>query len=144
MQQKAICKFCHRPGAVIIDDGYAELGDPYKIIPLYCCDRCADLRVERRNLEARIGKGCSLAALLPEGQSKQREAIRSILERLTKAYARMVARWNHMDGELWESALVEQMMEKPNQWGQTLGQLWRMPRQLQREQAQESLPYKDA
>ena len=137
------CKFCHRPITVEIDDDYASLGDPFKIIPLASCDHCADLRVERRGLEFRLARASSIVSLLPVGEAKKREAMRAILERLTRAYAKLIARWHRMDGELWEPGIVDQIMDNPLKWGNTIGHMWRAFKDWQRSQAQASLPYKE-
>lgn len=128
MKHATHCQFCKIPITVEIDDSYAELGDPYKLIRMAACNRCADLRVTRRNLERLMGRQCSALCLLRSSKTKEPTEIRSNLERLTQDYARMIARWNHLDGMAWEPAIVDAILEDPHHWGDIAARMWRMCR----------------
>lgn len=128
MKHATHCQFCKIPITVEIDDSYSELGDPYKIVRMAACNRCADLRVTRRNLERLMGRQCSALCLLRSSKTKEPTEIRSNLERLTQDYARMIARWNHLDGMAWEPAIVEAILEDPHHWGDIASRMWKMCR----------------
>ena len=143
MTKTTICKFCKQPISLEIDDGYAAMGDPYKLIPFAACNHCGECRVERRGLEDRLGRVATLISLLPAGQSKDRERLRFVVIALTKRYARLIAKWNRMEGELWEDSIVEAFMEYPGSWGKTVGRMWRSFQDWKRSKAQTELPAMD-
>ena len=121
------CKFCKIPITVHVDNDYAKLGDPYKLLPLACCNRCADLRVSRRVLEKKIGNICTqLMFAGRKVESAARDRARTGLTHWTKEYAKLIAKWHKMDGLCWDEAVVDQLMEKPETWGDVLGRLWTM------------------
>ncbi|MGC1452938.1 MAG: hypothetical protein WA830_23150 [Candidatus Sulfotelmatobacter sp.] len=127
MKHATHCKFCHKPITVSIDDDYAALGDPLKLLPLAACNRCADLRVLRRTLEKKVAILCgrlifSSGKLDASALSKAKTG----LAHWTREYARMIARWHSLEGLCWDEAIVEQLMEKPDTWGDALGRLWTM------------------
>lgn len=127
MKHATNCKFCKKPITIEIDDEYSKLGDPLKIIGLAACNRCADLRVEKRNLEAKIRFTCMMrAASLKKPSETQDQKARGVLESLTKKYANMIARWHHKDGMAWDEECVNLLMEKPAQWGIIIGELWKL------------------
>jgi hypothetical protein len=129
MNHATNCKFCKRPITVEIDDSYAGLGDPYKILPLAACNRCADLRVERRRLEERVQRVCNNLIFSAGSSSALKTSTRTILTKLTKSYASLIARWHEMDGMSWDEEVVNQIMDHPENWGEVLGRLWRMFKQ---------------
>ena len=128
------CKFCKRPITVEISDDYAKLHDPYKILPMACCNFCSDIRVERRMLEGTIQRVCSAISVVPVSDEKRRATMRGVLEKLTKKYAGMVARWYGMEGGLWEEGVLDVLMKNPNEWPDVLGKLWASFRQWQEQQ----------
>lgn len=134
MMHGTTCKFCNQPITVEIDDGYAAMGDPFKLLKLAACNRCADLREEKRMLEAKFKRACSLLSAVPVGDPKRRETMRNVLEVLTKKYAEMIARWNGMDGSLWEEAILNTLMERPDRWASIIGKMWGAFREWKRQQ----------
>lgn len=130
MNHATNCQFCKRPITLEIDDSYAELGDIHKLIPMAACNRCADLRVERRTLEAKIKHVCMMRAFSKRKPSdEENEKATKVLTKLTQDYANMVARWHERQGMAWDEECVALLLEKPQQWFDILGNLWRMYRQ---------------
>ena len=129
------CKFCHLPISVQVDDTYAETGDPFKIIKLAACNWCADVRVSRRKLEAHLARVCRNWQLLgADPKPEQREKFGDILTRLTQAYARMVSKWHRKEGCIWDEACVQLLLDKPERWGEIVGQLWKLYEDWEKEQ----------
>lgn len=125
------CKFCKRHMILEIDDAYAELGDPYKLLQYACCDRCADIREKRRKIEGQIKRACMiLAQSTGKLKKEQRDGIREALMELTKRYARMVAEWYNFSGMSWDEEFVNLLMDKPAKFGDILGQYWRHFREV--------------
>lgn len=120
------CKFCKKPITLKIAKSYSELGDPQKLIPMAACNSCADLRVERRSLEAKVKFICMMRKTegKKESDSQQQER-REALEKLLKQYAHLVARWHFMEGMAWDDAALDTVMEKPGQWFDVLATLWK-------------------
>ena len=128
------CRFCKRPITPEIDDNYSGLGDPYKILPMACCNFCSDIRVERRVVEEKIQRACRALSSLSVSDTKGRDNMRALLEKLTKKYARMIARWYGNEGSLWDEGVLEVLMKQPNQWPDALGKLWSSFRHWQQQQ----------
>jgi hypothetical protein len=131
MKHSTTCKFCHLPITIEVDDSYTR--DPYKIIPLACCDFCSDIRVERRGLEYGIAKVANLVLVSPKA-SKEAETARAALIRLTQKYAQMIARWHRMNGMAWDEEGVNLIMDKPRAWPDVLQVYWNMFRDWKKQQ----------
>ena len=80
MKHATHCKFCKSPITIEIDDEYSKLGDPFKLIGMASCNRCADLRTERRCLEGKIKRVCMILALSAnKDKSKLSDSVRDTL-----------------------------------------------------------------
>lgn len=123
MNHATNCKFCHKPITLEVDDAYAALGDPHKLLPMAACNFCSDIRVERRRLEASLAKVAAMIALVPR-DGKEAATLRAVVERMTKNYAEMIARWHHLQGCVWDVEAVNLIMDKPHAWSQVLTTLW--------------------
>lgn len=127
MKHPTTCKFCKKEIVLEIDDAYAELGDRHKIIPMAACNRCADLRVRKRNLENAIKDIAMALVQLKSKASPDTLAIsRDGFTRLTKKYTSMIADWVHSTSPWWDSTIVESLMEHPDKWPDILQQCWKM------------------
>ena len=134
MKHALNCKFCQKPITVEIDDTYAELGDQLKLLPLACCNNCADIRNLRSKLERKIQAVCTLVHMA--GNHATTELInksRNTLIGLTKDYARMISQWHHMDGMAWDEECVNLLIDKPDKWNLIIGELWKLFRDSQRQ-----------
>lgn len=129
MKHPTTCKFCKKPIVLEIDDSYLELGDVFKLIPMACCNRCADLRIKRRNLEEAIEK---IALILHSKGSKatldDRMNSRDALTTLTKKYTALIAEWLNASTPWWDQSIVDSIMEMPNRWNSFIVQCWKMYR----------------
>lgn len=128
------CKFCKKPITLQIASSY-DLGDPLKLIPLACCNECADLRKLRRRIERKVQLVC--AAIQVAGSnatdgllSKSRES----LTILTKDYARVISNLYGMDGMAWDEECVNLLMDKPEKWHLIIEELWKLFRDTQKYQ----------
>lgn len=133
------CKFCQLPITVEADlESYAKLGgSPKALLAMACCNFCSDIRVERRARERTFARICRNVQLLGPDDKKSREAYLEILLQKTKAYAGMIARWNRLDGSVWDESVAQTMLDNPTKWPEILGRLWTMFRQWQEQQRSE-------
>lgn len=139
MNHATTCQFCRRPITVEIDDDYAAIGDPYKLIQKRACNECADVRVLRRVLEERISRQATTFAGMHRPTEDAKKVIRKNLVKLLENYARMIARWNRVEGMMFDEAAVDTLMEKPSQWAEVLSKLWTMFNQWQRADKEKEL-----
>ncbi len=116
------CKFCGRLIDVKIDESYATDEDPYKLLPLAACNRCADLHVDRRKLLERIGKTVRMIQNDKAGAS--REQCRNHLVVLTKRYVRLVADWTAHPELIWSDFIVDAIMQQPDDCSEILNRVW--------------------
>lgn len=120
------CQFCKLPITLEIEDGYAGLGDPHKLIPMASCNHCADLRVCRRTLEGKLRTVCRVIQMSGQNATDTLKSnTKKSLTRLTQDYAKMIARWHRLEGMAWDEECVNQLMEHPEQWGEIVSQLWK-------------------
>lgn len=143
----AECKFCHKPISLSCDDEYDAIGDPQKLVPLAACNDCADVRVLRRILEKKIQTVCgNFNSLRLKEREESEHEVRKALNRLTTEYCRMIARFHKKSGMAWDDAIVNQLIEHPDQWADVLGRCWKMFKESVRmvgPQPEAPLPYKD-
>jgi hypothetical protein len=132
------CKFCQNPITVAVDDDYAKMGDPYKLLPKACCNECSDVRVVRRLLEERIGRVATVYAAMHRPSETTQANTRKNLAKLCEAYARVIARMKRVEGMAWDEASVDTIMENPSKWAEVLSTLWKMFRQWQAQQVRQA------
>lgn len=135
MKHATNCKFCRKPITIEIDDSYAELGDPHKLIPMAACNSCADIRVERRVLESKIKYSCMNRLSTKRPSEEYLNKFRNLMEKLMKDYASMIARFHFMSGMSWDDECLEAIMEHPENWNEVLSRLWKMFRDSNPERA---------
>lgn len=131
MKHATTCKFCHIPITLEIDDEYAALGDPYKLLRLACCNRCSDVRERKRILEDKIRKSAMALTSIRKPSQEVLETNRKNLNRLYRQYAENIARWHNCDGMAWDDAVTDFVMEHPGKWAEALSRLWQMFKQWQ-------------
>ena len=118
------CKFCHQPITTQISEDY--VGDPHKILPLSACNRCADMRVEKRQIESRIKFTCMMRAFGPKFHADGQESkTHTTLTTHARAYCELLARWHNLD-EMWDPEIVRNLMDTPAGWPAHLGHVWTM------------------
>ena len=116
------CKFCKKPITLEIDENYDALGDPQKLIPMACCNYCADIRELRRKLERKVQVVCTMLELAGKSsEAKSREA----LVRLTKDYATMISKWTGKVNR-WDEAVVDALLKDPHHFGDPLTRMWKI------------------
>lgn len=133
MNHSTHCKFCHKPITVEVDDDYAKLGDPYKLLQKAACNACADVRMLRRVLEERISRVSTVYAAIHHPSDSVKINTRKSISKLLQAYCRMIARWNRLEGMAFDEAAVDTLMEHPSQWAEVLSNLWKVFRHWQQQ-----------
>jgi hypothetical protein len=129
------CQFCQKPITLIFDDEYIEMiqdvetiqlrvdGKDITLIDLAACNHCADVRVDRRNIEDRI-EGVCVNFARSKQTPERRNATKNALTALTKAYAAMIARWHCKQGMAWDAECVELLLDKPEHFPKIISVLW--------------------
>jgi hypothetical protein len=125
MKVPATCKFCHKPLTLTVDDSYAEMGDPFKLMKLACCNRCGDYYTARRQAVDKVHR---TAMKLFGGAVKKEELpkYREILAGLVKHYMRLYSDYKDLPMPDWDEAIVDDMLSKPGNYGLILEQIPRM------------------
>lgn len=117
MKHAVKCKLCKAPHVVETDDGYSELGDPFKLLPLFTCNPCYDRREKRVRLEKQMERWCRMLILQPKMKGEERQTIRQGLLSATRKYAEIVALIYGADVIWWEEEFTNLMMERPEKVG---------------------------
>jgi hypothetical protein len=131
------CKFCKKPITIEVADSYAELGDPHKLIPIAACNRCADIREERRILEDKIRKlSMTFNSMKPDARKQETGRYRLAFDRLLKRYANLICRWHYLSGMTWDDAALDTIIEHPDHWQDVLKTLWTIFRDANRDRAE--------
>lgn len=138
MKHSTHCKFCKMPITVEIDDDYAALGDPYKLVEKASCNACADVRVLRRVLEDRISRLATVYVSMLKPSEAFKASTRKSMTKLLESYARMIARHHRCDGMAFDEECVNVVMEHPSKWAEVLTGLWRMYRDWERSREAET------
>lgn len=123
---KGECKFCKRPLELKVDDDYAATGDPFKLVRLASCNRCADLRTRQRRIEKSIET--LSGSLLCHPSNEERVTTREGLCRTTKSLLKIACEWYHAEGVAWEEAIVDQIMTHPEKLSVVTARIWQMAR----------------
>lgn len=127
MNHGTTCKFCKKPITIEIDDDYTSLGDRFKIFVLATCNRCADLRVERRNIECKVKITAMMLVVAGNHRTPELDSkCRNVFEDLLKKYANLIARWHYLSGMSWDDEAVRLAMDKPEHWSKVLAMLWKI------------------
>jgi hypothetical protein len=122
----AKCKFCGCPLKLKIDDDYAALGDPLKLLPLAACNRCADFHAEMRRIKEGL-RECILRLLstktkdLPAAKSETRPR----LEKLTQRYVRAASCYSRTTVNAWAPQMVDDILDSPRSLPLVLKAVWR-------------------
>lgn len=100
---------------VEVAEDYSKLKDPYKLLAMAACDRCSDLREERRRILGDIDKIIFRLAVL-KGQEllKFIAQISEPLAYLTKEYCKLAARWNGLETEVFDQGAVDAILNLPS------------------------------
>jgi hypothetical protein len=119
---KAACKFCKRPLELRIDDEYAKLRDPYHLLGLASCNKCADFMDDRRKVHGEIKKH-AMRLFSREIKKENLPGTREILTKLIQRYMRLIADYRDLPMPDWDNALVDDMLSKPGNYALILGQV---------------------
>lgn len=125
MTLTAKCKMCGKPLTLECDDSYQADHDPFKLIPLATCNRCADYRIERRAITFYIKRLCEqlIFRYYTKIESKDLELIKNALRDLLKKYMRCMAYYRLMPVPEWEEAILDDMIAKPRLFCDVLAQI---------------------
>lgn len=129
MNKSLNCKMCHRPITVEINDDYASMGDPNKLLALATCNICYDYREKRKRIESGIGKICRMIQCTPpKARAEFITTVVGSLQTLTKLHNTAVAGY-FLCTNYWDEEMVQMMTDKPEHWGNILSMTVKMLRQ---------------
>lgn len=126
MNHAVNCKFCSKKLLIQVDEDYAALGDPFKLLAFAACNKCADLRERKRALEEMIKRQCiGLVQLGDRVKPDHRAKTKTVLTIITQKYADLISEWHNMSGRAWDGEFVEALLDKPGQWPKVLTMYWK-------------------
>ena|SRR5437879_1511101 len=125
VQIDAICKFCGMALSLQVDSEYADFGDPLKLARMSSCNRCADMRTDRRRLTHALVKACNSSAAIPRSDAPAREAAVARIRKALQGYCALIADWRNHPFTSFTDELVDEVMDKPNSLGSVVSRLWR-------------------
>lgn len=117
------CKFCKVKLVIEIDEQYVSVGDYLNLMPLACCNRCADLRERKRAIEEDIYR---MVGWLNQNPRAPKDEPRRTLTELTQAYSRLIADWLRASAPAWDAEMVELILDKPKHAARVLFQCWKL------------------
>lgn len=128
------CKFCQCEMLIDVDDDYAALGDPYKLIEKSCCNHCARLRERQRRL-TEVLEDLGHSVYMASGE-KERTRLREKAEKILKAYVRHVSDWERLPTCMdWDLQILDQFMDSPQKISAVVGMIWRTAKSIKRQPA---------
>lgn len=116
---KANCKFCGKPLSLVVDDDYAALSDPYRLMGGPSCDRCADYMTRRIALHESIQEAC-LALYRREVPGDMMVEFRDNLGRLVRRYVRQAARHHGVSDPGAGDEVIQAIMQRPRDFAEVL------------------------
>ena len=124
MQYTTQCKFCKAPLEVEVDEAYAALDDPFRLLGMAACSTCTELRVSRRTLEEKIRRTASLLQGLTSRETDERKALLNILRNLAYAYWRLIGRWTKAPRINLPEDKLKELQDNPQDWGTVISSFW--------------------
>lgn len=124
------CKFCHRPGSMDIDESELKDLDVHleTWVPILCCERCGAYEEGKRAILKQV---LDFVRWWQCAGSKARESkkvdTRQTLDILTKDWVELVAEYFERP-ETWDGAIVDELMEAPDNAYATLMRALKMVR----------------
>lgn len=128
MKKNTTCKFCRIPLTLAMDDDYAALGDPFKLVKFAACNRCADYQETHRRLHAAIGATCYQLMITKASDKPRLEQLRDILLKSTRRFAQLVCDYVKAATLNWSEDLVDELMKKPRFFPRILADYVRVTR----------------
>jgi len=122
------CKMCGRPGQAEVGCSAEELEKlGFNLVSwssMLTCNRCYDFREDNKNISDRIFKLCRvLEFCTPAKREKISTGVRDQLIAQTKRLVRLLA--GHFNQQnVWDAAIVDGLMEKPEQAAAQLRQVY--------------------
>lgn len=119
------CKFCGRPIEIWVDDAYARMGDPFKLVKLAACNRCSDLKVEKRLLDSRLNWAISRLQLAGDEKAAS-DRYRGIVSGLMHKYWDLICRWTSIRNTEFDEGIVEMVLSNPSKCARMVSEMWRI------------------
>lgn len=125
------CKACGKPLSLQVDQSYAELGDPYRLVQGAVCNRCGMTELRRRGIEDNIRRIClGINAAAPACQAGLKEQGRDVLVQLVEQYCQVAGR--AFNATLpFDLVLVEDLLQSPGRYELVLQRIWKAAETLQ-------------
>lgn len=135
---KTHCKFCGKEIVMHLHEDWQALGRTLtNLLPLVCCNPCGKWRVTLRQTAFEINSCCQnwsrLSIAVREQVSRK---IKERLARLVMDHLSALANIRRVPCPDYDVAIVEQLMDSPERWFETLKKSHDLVRQA-------TLPYKD-
>lgn len=128
MKHAIKCKLCKAPHVIETDDSYSELGDPFKLLPLFTCNSCYDLREKRVGMERQIERWCRMLILQPKMPATDRVAIKDGLLVVTRKYVEVIGQIYGAQRVWHDPEFVNLLMDRPERFGAIIANYCKMVR----------------
>lgn len=112
------CKICGRALELTVADEYLAAGrDPMNLISSATCNRCYDLRTERRKIERVVEAQCTELSQCSEKERPRRAMqVRSSMEVLFPRYQDVLCRQQGLKRRQMDSAVLDMLIDHPEHW----------------------------
>lgn len=118
---QAKCKICGKELSLKIDDTYAKMRDPYKLVPMATCNACYDARFHRKTLEQRIGRICArFIGVSDKKRQSLLEQWQRPLELWMDKYTQLLCAQYHKRSIVCDESVWRSLLEHPEVWGKIL------------------------
>lgn len=122
MKVDSKCKFCGMALTLSVSDDYAAMGDPFNLVRLAACNRCADYRVARRKIIDSV-KVIAERFIQHQVGKDSLETEKEKLADLVKRYMRLLADFRRLPVPEYDSAIVEDLVQRPTYFVTTMNQV---------------------
>lgn len=107
------CRYCGIPISLTVDSDYKELGDPYDLIQMAACDRCANYRSKIRPIYESIRTHCMWGEQKLYNTPILKEKAVENLRGLLAAYINLLATHRHLTPGQVDEGIIEGLMNHP-------------------------------
>lgn len=126
------CKFCNRPGIVIMEESPGIQFQIEKWKPILCCNRCGDFMVAKRKITDLIQRNAAclnVCRITLQGEKllKAESMCREAFTKLTKQFATVVCDYFRKTN-VWDQEFVNMLMDKPDRFWHLCNQYMKLAR----------------
>jgi hypothetical protein len=123
MKVDAQCKFCKAKIVLDMDEDYCLRGDPYKLVAMAACQRCADWQSARRFLYGRIKIHCEALIQGVVRTNEERGVTEQALRKLLSKYIKRMSEYRREPLPEWDESILEALLASPSNFSNILSRI---------------------